>query len=612
MATVLIDEWRKNPGAHASALIEIPPVKSKDVSLFVRAFVVSKHLSTFGYKPKVTDRESTEIQMARVIAQGHSTLACSVGSPKELPCSKFLEKVGGKKCKKNDSKDHTSCPVICVLCPQVMGPPIGTKSLVISTRYAYAGHMLSRHNIPPNVVSYGPSPCNCCGFKFANNKSLKIHQKKMRRKPIVEGFSPSIAPGSHMCKLCGHTFLEKSKLTRHVKIHKEEFPISEHISLEMRRSLITIKHKRKNTLVKKERVQCDQCEESYSNSANLRRHKKNVHWEIIDGKYSGSLGPSVTYKVAFMEKKSRKEIGKVKDSSKGSQSKPKLLHRQNVRRFEKKSQKCNDYIKGTQSKTTIPPLHMSDRFEEESVDDVDIAVSESFSGSETLEVVNVNVNPHHITKIAGRDLISEKCGIQLSIPQADVSGNGNCFPTAVETSREPTATSSDLDKRALNLRSTSSKFGLEKIKRGELIFPPLPGFKDRAETEHTLNLFGQDGSWSADCFDFMPNYVSFATGISFLIANLDTKELIPIFPDTHFGSQDYNTVCNLTEVYTAVVVRKSDHFEALQNCEQVGVILQRLREEQGLPPAAVNVGDFSRFSAEEKSGFMCNDDLMEF
>ena len=152
MATVHLDDWRKNPDAHASALIEIPPLKSEDVPLFVRAFVVSKHLSTFGYKPKVTDRKSTEIQMARVIAQGLATLACSVGSPKELPCYKFLEKVGGKKCKKNDSKDHTSCPVICPLCPQVVGPPIGTGSLVISTRYAYAGHMLSRHNIPPNVV----------------------------------------------------------------------------------------------------------------------------------------------------------------------------------------------------------------------------------------------------------------------------------------------------------------------------------------------------------------------------------------------------------------------------------------------------------------------------
>ena len=140
--------------------------------LFVRASELSKQLSSCGYQAKIRDRESAEVQMCRVLAQGVAAQAGGGGLHKELPCQKLLEKVGTKKCKKAKFKDHIRCPVICPLCPQAVGPPVGPGSPVFGTGYSFAGHMLSKHKIPPTAVSFGGLPCNCCGYYFANNKSL--------------------------------------------------------------------------------------------------------------------------------------------------------------------------------------------------------------------------------------------------------------------------------------------------------------------------------------------------------------------------------------------------------------------------------------------------------
>ena len=374
-----------------------------------------------------------------------------------------------------------------------------------------------------------------------------------------------------------------------MKVHQNEVSVSEHISEEMRRSLIALRHKNKNknSLAKNEKLQCDQCDSSFSDSPNLRKHMKKFHWDFdaATGKYSGSLGPIATYKFAFKQKEFQKNSVNPKDSPRGTPSEASSLLRQKLGKTKKKSERYNDIPGSFQSKTTSSSEPLSDRFEEECVDDVEIVEKEALIDSKAPSDEE-ELNQHQLTKLAGRDLIFEKCGVELLVPDADVEGDGNCFTTATETSRDPTALSVDLDNRAITLRSTSSKFGLNKNERGDLLFPLLPGFTNQAQAKLTLNTFGESGTWSSAVFDYMPNYVSFSTGISFLIADLDLRKVIPIFPDTHFGIRDRHIACNLTKYFTAVVVRKSDHFEALENSDQVGEILQKLRAEEGLAPAA--------------------------
>lgn len=317
MLSVPLSVWRTNPELYPGVKIELISKKLGSSPLYIRATEVSKFILSCGYKPKIT-RELFETQLCRVIVQGGSALGLE--SHEKFPCQELLLsvidqkceridqcKMDGKKCSKCKRRDlrckqnrpdgsHAKCPVICPLCPVVLG------SEVYGTRFAYAGHIQAKHNISPDWVSFGDFPCTCCGFNFADVKALKVHKRKMAAKTVVGDFPPTISSGTKGCHLCGKKFVANAKLQKHVTLHANEYPISEYISEDQRRSLITLKYQKNNMMSNTHRFLCDECDHSYINACNLRKHKKSVHWVMVDPinkKYSGVLGKSVDYKGAF-------------------------------------------------------------------------------------------------------------------------------------------------------------------------------------------------------------------------------------------------------------------------------------------------------------------------
>ena len=304
MAAVNLSDWLKDPTLHSSSKVQLNPMEPGAVPLFVKSSELLKQLPSYGYQAKVSDRESFETLLCRVLAQSISAEG-SVGlTHPELPCQEMLDKVPRKsdnnqkwECKKTISWDnnHTSCPVICPLCPQAFGDPIGAASHVFGSRFSFAVHMLGRHKISPTLVTFGSAVCDCCGYFYSDTKALGVHKVKMAKKLSVGGFAPTISRGTHICDLCGKKFTSRQKLERHVQIHAKEHPLSDHISAEQRRTLIRIEYEQKRSTAPKGRQLCNQCDRSFANAANVRRHIRKSHYNLpgsANKKYLVAVGQS--------------------------------------------------------------------------------------------------------------------------------------------------------------------------------------------------------------------------------------------------------------------------------------------------------------------------------
>ena len=130
---------------------------------------------------------------------------------------------------------------------------------------------------------------------YSDTKALGVHKVKMAKKLSVGGFAPSISRGTHICDLCGKKFTSRQKLERHVQIHAKEHPLSDHISAEQRRTLIRIEYEQKRSKAPKGRQLCNQCDRSFANAANVRRHIRKSHYNLpgsANKKYLVAVGQS--------------------------------------------------------------------------------------------------------------------------------------------------------------------------------------------------------------------------------------------------------------------------------------------------------------------------------
>ena len=308
MAPVSLAVWLEDP--QADAILDLTSIKSGSKPLFVPASLILKSVPFSGHQLKKS-RESFESQVARVVAQRIGTMSICGDTFTELPCQKLLQTFGTKTSKKAEcqkglrnlhsqcrkrshtlcdtsriSDTHVDCPVICPIC--VVLP--NKKPKVFWKRFSYAGHML-KHKIPSDLISFGKVPCECCGFGFVDKKALRVHHKKRDAK-IARGIVPSIGVGTHVCDLCGTRFTSKQKLQRHKQIHDKEHPLSAHISAKQRQTLITLDYERKHSHSPKGRQLCNQCDKSFANAANVRRHIRKCHPGSDQKKYLVSVGQS--------------------------------------------------------------------------------------------------------------------------------------------------------------------------------------------------------------------------------------------------------------------------------------------------------------------------------
>ena len=352
MVPVSLAVWLDNP--QADAILDLTSSKSGSEPLFVAASLILKSVPFSGHQPKKS-RESFQLQVARVVAQRIGTMSIGGETFVELPCQKLLQTFGNQKqkkkkaepkfeesrtkvrrkqnqsskkveCQKGSKKlhsqcrkrshtlcdtervsdTHVDCPVICPIC--VVKP--NKKHKVFWKRFSYAGHML-KHKIPSDLLSFGKLPCECCGFGFVDQKSLRVHYKKRDAK-VTSGILPSIGVGTFACDLCGKRFTAKQRLQRHVQIHDKEHPISDHISAEQRRMLITLEYEQKRSTAPKGRQLCNQCDKSFANAANVRRHIRKCHINLPGSdkkKYLVSVGQS-----AYAYKLLKKRVTSINDN----------------------------------------------------------------------------------------------------------------------------------------------------------------------------------------------------------------------------------------------------------------------------------------------------------
>ena len=301
MLPVSLSVWLNDP--RADAILDLTSSKLGAESILEPASHILKALPSSGHHPK-TNRESFQSQLARVLAQRIGTLCLDGESFSEIPCQELLDTLCDQsettikcqkgvrnlhaKCRKRShvhcdqakfSDNHIDCPVICPICD--VKP--GQKHKVFWKRFDYARHML-KHKIPSDLLSFGSSKCFCCGFGFADEKALRVHIKKQQGKADSRGKLPSIGVGAHTCDLCGKRFTNKLKLKVHVRIHDEEYPESDYMSVDQRRDLITSKYDEKHSPSPKGRQLCNQCDKDFANAANVMRHIRNAHKKVPGSK----------------------------------------------------------------------------------------------------------------------------------------------------------------------------------------------------------------------------------------------------------------------------------------------------------------------------------------
>ncbi|KAJ8873557.1 hypothetical protein PR048_024375 [Dryococelus australis] len=143
-------------------------------------------------------------------------------------------------------------PNTCEVCGKLWG-----------SRVDFWKHMMGVHS---DLV---PLTCGVCLKILCDVPELKAHVKK-KHSPLM---------GDFCCEICGRSYSNKSKMSRHRKIH-EVSENSEHLeksvmSIKKPSKLITGKNESKPCLPK---LLCDMCpEQQFTSLSQLAQHRRNVH-----------------------------------------------------------------------------------------------------------------------------------------------------------------------------------------------------------------------------------------------------------------------------------------------------------------------------------------------
>ena len=201
----------------------------------------------------------------------HLKISHDISIEKSMKIIKNIDKfrsISKKDVKKNlfkqffpNLKEESGIEVKCPMCSKELtadkfaqhyralhGAKCGICDINFRTHYQRIKHMASVHNITLSLARCNEkkNECNICGQKFLRPCEVESHVRVVHERNR-----------SFLCDICGDTFLRKSALRGHKR---------RHLNLKL--------------------YQCKLCQNRYSGVGALKKHLKNIHGVLSEGRWN--------------------------------------------------------------------------------------------------------------------------------------------------------------------------------------------------------------------------------------------------------------------------------------------------------------------------------------
>ena len=177
-------------------------------------------------------------------------------------------------------------------------------------------------------------------------------------------------------------------------------------------------------------------------------------------------------------------------------------------------------------------------------------------------------------KKKGAAIASKYFGQTFTFPEENVDKDGECLCTSFCLSDS----ANDYKLRGSKLRLSCAKYCQALLTSSAIDWA---AFSEKTNIQDPKTLFKKletPKEWDYDGFDFMPYLISFSEGVSILLIDIGSGLITPIFPDSLISGPLFKKPFDSNK--TRVIVKSGHHFEALNNDDFVGAIMEGCRRDQ--------------------------------
>ena len=174
-------------------------------------------------------------------------------------------------------------------------------------------------------------------------------------------------------------------------------------------------------------------------------------------------------------------------------------------------------------------------------------------------------------KKTAANALKAKYKIALCPPLAEVNANGECNTTAIAVSIGV----ENYVEEGINMRAQTVVFWKNLLSRN-LLSDDAFDWQGVPSLQCLLEQLAICKQWDFPGADLATYFHSASTGRSILLVDLDSRQVIPIYPDSLLGCVGIGGM-KYDPLKTAVIVKYKSHFEALLNNASVGPVLEHLK-----------------------------------